>query len=700
MSIDLSQFIPTFLEESFEGLELMESSLLNLEQGDIDTINAIFRAAHSIKGGAGTFGFNRVTDFTHEVETLLDEMRDGRRDIVQADVDLLLQSVDCIKLLIEAARDNIECTATNINDVHLALEKTLNKEQTETSEELIDSVDNLEATDTKWKISFIPHHEMLQTGNDVLHIMSALGELGSVSQIVECKNIPPLDSLHPEECYMSWQITLDSSCEKDEIDEVFEWVEDECDLIITLLESSQESAIQTPESPIKDIDEADNNNDVEQTTAVPQLVKEAVAPKAANSTAKTKSTSNDGGSIRVGIDKVDALINRVGELVITQAMLKKVGTDLIDEDNELVEKLMEGLVQLEGNTRDLQEDVMRIRMLPISFVFNRFPRMVYDISSKLDKKIELKLSGEQTELDKTVMEKIGDPLVHLVRNSLDHGLETPQERLDAGKDETGTVHLHAYHQGGYIVIDISDDGRGLNTARIKGKALEKGLISNEQVLSDQEINELIFAPGFSTADEVSELSGRGVGMDVVRRNIESLGGHVALSSEAGKGSTFSVSLPLTLAILDGQLIRVASETYIVPLVSIIESAQVNEKQVKAVAGNPSVYLFRDEYIPIYSIRELFTLPCNKHDYDESMVIIVESSGNKYALLVDDLLDQQQFVLKSIDANYMTVEGVSGATILGDGSVAFIIDIKGLNNLKLKNSSEQLHNLDYPVEVVA
>lgn len=695
MSIDLSQFIPTFLEESFEGLELMESSLLNLEQGDIDTINAIFRAAHSIKGGAGTFGFNRVTDFTHEVETLLDEMRDGRRDIVQADVDLLLQSVDCIKLLIETARDGIECTDPNINEVHLALEKTLNKEQMSTTDSPIDSVETNDKNTSQWHISFIPHHEMLQTGNDVLHIISALSELGCVTQVVECKNIPPLESLHAEECYLSWQITLDSTCQKDEIDEVFEWVEDECDLVITLNESSSQELPTNPQQ--NDID-----NDIDEKTDVvtPQSKTDIDAPKETNNAVKAKNSNSDGGSIRVGIDKVDALINRVGELVITQAMLKKVGTDLLNEDNELIEKLMEGLVQLEGNTRDLQEDVMRIRMLPISFVFNRFPRMVYDVSSKLDKKIELKLSGEQTELDKTVMEKIGDPLVHLVRNSLDHGLETPEERLEAGKSETGLVHLHAYHQGGYIVIDISDDGRGLNTARIKEKALEKGLISSEQTLSDQEINELIFAPGFSTAEQVSELSGRGVGMDVVRRNIESLGGHVALSSEAGKGSTFSVSLPLTLAILDGQLIRVASETYIVPLVSIIESAQVNEKQVKAVAGNPSVYLFRDEYIPIYSIRELFALPCNKHDFDESMVIIVESNGNKYALLVDDLLDQQQFVLKSIDANYMAVEGVSGATILGDGNVAFIIDIKGLNNLKQKINHDQLHPPEYPMEVIA
>jgi len=688
MSIDLSQFIPTFLEESFEGLELMESSLLGLEQGDIDTINAIFRAAHSIKGGAGTFGFNRVTDFTHEVETLLDEMRDGRRKIDQHDVDLLLRSVDCIRLLIEAARDGVECDAPSIHDVHNALAQTLNKAPCTNKEADIVEQEIVETSnDTPcWKISFIPHHEMLQTGNDVLHIINALAELGPVTQVVECESIPPLDSIHPEECYLSWQITLNSNCSKDDIDEVFEWVEDECDLVVELITNEVSESMTELE-------------DVSATAHTPPIL--APTQKIdAEPAAKAKVNNSDGGSIRVGIDKVDALINRVGELVITQAMLKQVGNDLSHQQHDLVEKLLEGLVQLEGNTRDLQEDVMRIRMLPISFVFNRFPRMVYDISSKLGKKIELKLSGEQTELDKTVMEKIGDPLVHLVRNSLDHGLEMPDERIAAGKDETGIVHLHAYHQGGYIVIDIIDDGRGLNTQRIKEKALEKGLITADQNLSDQEINELIFAPGFSTAEQVSDLSGRGVGMYVVRRNIESLGGHVALTSTPGEGSTFSVSLPLTLAILDGQLIRVASETYIVPLISIIESAQLNHNNVKAVAGNPSLYCFRDEYIPIYSIRQLFSLPCSQSPLDETMVIIVESSGNKYALLVDDLLDQQQVVLKSLDSNYMAVEGISGATILGDGGVALIVDIKGLNALKQQMSCEISHAFEHTVESVA
>jgi len=498
---------------------------------------------------------------------------------------------------------------------------------------------------------------------------------------VDVNDLPPLPELHPEECYLTWQLTLISGCPKEDISEIFEWVEDECELSISLASAAEnvDACVPPPDKVTEEV----------ATVAVTTNSTPAAKPAAESNQSSSKKavSAETGGSIRVGIDKVDALINRVGELVITQAMLQQVGEELAGDGGDLVDKLREGLGQLESNTRDLQEDVMRIRMLPISFVFNRFPRMVYDVSSKLGKKVELKLSGEQTELDKTVMEKIGDPLVHLVRNSLDHGLETPAERIAAGKDETGTVHLNAYHQGGYIVIDISDDGRGLNTQRILEKALEKGLVTSDQNLTDDEINHLVFAPGFSTADEVSDLSGRGVGMDVVRRNIESLGGHVSLTSTPGKGSVFSVCLPLTLAILDGQLVKIANETYIVPLIAIVESVQIAPEALKVIGGRESLYLFREEYIPLYNVRVLFDIPNKPSEQDEGMVIIVENGGSKFALIVDDLLSQQQVVLKSLEANYMAVEGISGATILGDGNVALIVDIKGLASLKLSKAKQ-------------
>ncbi|WP_286239181.1 chemotaxis protein CheA [Neptuniibacter halophilus] len=377
-------------------------------------------------------------------------------------------------------------------------------------------------------------------------------------------------------------------------------------------------------------------------------------------------------------DKIDALINRVGELVITQAMLGQVGAELAEiAAGSEVERLQEGLEQLERNTRDLQEDVMRVRMLPISFVFNRFPRLVHDVSGKLGKKVELIIKGEQTEIDKTVMEKIGDPMVHLIRNSLDHGLEMPEERVAAGKSETGRVELDAYHQGGFIIIDITDDGRGLNTEKIYQKALDNGLITADQQLSDSEINELIFKPGFSTADAVSDLSGRGVGMDVVRRNIESLGGHVQVKSEPGHGSTFSVSLPLTLAILDGQLIRVEEQTYIVPLISIVETILADKNAMSPIAGEHKLLHFRDEYIPLINLRSLFKLPQLEEQADNSLIAIVENGGQKVGLVVDELYGQQQVVIKSLEVNFKRLEGFAGATILGDGSVALILDIAGL-----------------------
>ncbi len=690
MSIDLSQFIPTFLDESFEGLALMESSLLNIEQGDVDIINAIFRTAHSIKGGAGTFGFVHVTDFTHEVETLLDEMRDGRRDINKDDTNLLLQSIDCIKLLIEAARDGIECDNLNVVNVKKALEKTL-KIESITNSNMVENTIEPKGVG-QWAINFKPHLDMLKTGNDAINIINALTDLGTVTQTIDHTNIPELSSLNGEDCYLSWQLTLNSNCARSDIDEIFEWVEDECDLVITFVETSNNA--------INNITEQPTNSDIQTATEINNKSLPNVKATPEIATNNTSMSVFESASIRVGIDKVDTLMNRVGELVITQAMLKQIGSDLLNHDHQLAAKLIDGLAQLESNTRELQEDVMRIRMLPVSFVFNRFPRMVYDISAKLNKKIELKFSGENTEIDKTVMEKIGDPLIHLVRNSLDHGIETPQERITMGKPETGLVHLKAYHQGGYIIIDIIDDGRGLNSAVIKQKALEKGLITNEQELSEQDINELIFTPGFSTSQEINDLSGRGVGMDVVRRNIESLGGHVTVASISGQGSTFSVSLPLTLAILDGQLIKVANETYIVPLISIVESAQINNKQVKAVAGRSSVYLFREEYIPIYSIKRLFSLPQTAEKYEEEMIVIVENNGQKYALLVDELLDQQQFVLKNLDTNYMAVDGIAGATILGNGNVALIIDIRGVIHLNQFIKDDELDVVDYTAEGAA
>ncbi len=383
-------------------------------------------------------------------------------------------------------------------------------------------------------------------------------------------------------------------------------------------------------------------------------------------------------SIRVDTGKIDDLINRVGELVITQSMLSLLGEQF--ELNKL-NQLQSGLGQLQRHIRELQESVMKIRMLPISFVFSRFPRLVHELSSKMGKKIELKLTGEHTEVDKTIIELISDPLVHLVRNSLDHGIEMPEERVAAGKPEQGTVSLNAFHRGGNIVIEVSDDGKGLNQDVLRRKAIEKNLIDESTELSEKQIYELIFMPGFSTAEQVSDVSGRGVGMDVVRKNIQSLGGSIDISSELGKGSTIAIHLPLTLAILDGQSIAVGDETYIVPLVSIIESINLTDAMINHVAGKGETFRLRDEYLPIVRMHKIFAVSSVKTtDLTEGLLVVVEGQGIRCGLFIDDLLGQQQVVIKSLEANYRRIEGLSGATILGDGSVALILDIPGLVRL--------------------
>ncbi|MGH8290261.1 MAG: chemotaxis protein CheA, partial [Steroidobacteraceae bacterium] len=411
--------------------------------------------------------------------------------------------------------------------------------------------------------------------------------------------------------------------------------------------------------------------------AVPTAVPGGSAPgprDPARALAAAPLALGDSGSIRVSVEKIDELMNTVGELVITQAMLSQLGAHFEGAD---AEKLRGGLAQLERNMRELQESVMRVRMLPISFVFSRFPRMVRDLAQRLGKQIELKLTGEQTELDKTVLEKIGDPLVHLVRNCLDHGIESPDARIAAGKSAAGTVHLDACHRGGNIAVEVSDDGGGLDRERILAKARTRGLVGASDPLTDTEIHELIFVPGFSTADKTTDVSGRGVGMDIVRRNVKELGGKIEVRSEPGRGSQFTITLPLTLAIVDGQSVAVGTETYIVPLISIVESMQLKASGVTRLSGHSEVLSFRGDYLPIIRLHELFGIEPRARALHEGLVVIAEGEGRRIGLFVDDLLGQQQVVIKSLETNYGHIEGVSGATILGDGSVALILDVPGL-----------------------
>ncbi len=664
MSLDLARFHKTFFEESFENLETMEQALLRLDIAafDAEVINTIFRAAHSIKGGAATFGFAAVASFTHHAETLLDQMRSGARALAQADVDLLLRAGDTMRSLLVAARDDSEIDARQVAQVQADLETALSGKPASKPA----AVAAAEAAPVSlqaqagWRVSFAPKPDLFRSGNDPLRIIRALSELGELRSAPTLPDSVSLVTAEPETCYLSWTLELDGDAKRDAIQDCFAWVEDECDLAI---EPRPASAPAPVAAVAKEVPKAEAAVVGTISNKQPEVPVQARGAKPAN----------DGASIRVGTEKIDALINLVGELVITQAMLTQVAGELDPVQNE---KLFSGLSQLDRNTRMLQEAVMATRMLPMEAVFSRFPRLVRDLAAKLGKQVRLVTVGEQTELDKSVIEKITDPLNHLVRNSLDHGLERPGDRTTAGKDGTGTITLKAAHQGGHIVIEVCDDGRGLDRQKILAKALEKGVVCSE-AMSDGEVYQLIFAPGFSTAEQVTDVSGRGVGMDVVKKNIQALGGSVELSSTPGRGATVLIRLPLTLAILDGMSVGVGEDVFIFPLSSVVESLQPLPEQIKRVAQAGTVVRVRNEYLPLVDLREWFGLPGALRASHEAIVVIVESEGRKVAVQIDELVGQQQVVIKSLEANYRRVRGISGATILGDGRVSLILDVAAL-----------------------
>ncbi|WP_312915705.1 chemotaxis protein CheA [Stenotrophomonas sp.] len=645
MSMDLQRFHATFFEESREGLDAMEAGLLALEDGvqDPEVINSVFRAAHSIKGGAGTFGFEAIAALTHVLETLLDELRAGKRALESTAVDAMLASVDVLRALLREAEHGQAADPAAVKAVTDRLQAVLAG-----TAPVAAAAAKQDETPDAWQIGFVPAPSLFMSGNDPLRIIRELETLGALHVEPRMERLPGFEQLDPLEAYLAWDLGLVGKVPRSRIEDTFAWVVDDCELDIR------------PAAP-------------------PSLAVTAPEPTAAAVTAATAepakaATGNNHDaetSIRVSVDKVDALINLVGELVITQAMLKQVSGGL---DPVHAERLFAGLDLLERNTRDLQEAVIGVRMLPVDAVFRRFPRLVRDLSSRLGKQVRLRTIGEGTELDKGLIEKIADPLVHLVRNSIDHGLEMPDVRREAGKDETGTITLAASHQGGHIVIEVSDDGRGLNRDKILAKASERG-ISIPDSPTDAQVWDLIFQPGFSTADAVTDLSGRGVGMDVVRRNIQALGGEVQLESRTGAGTRVLIRLPLTLAILDGMTVSVAGETLILPLAYVLEALQPQADDIRTMAGEGRVLRVRGEYLPILSLGDYYGYPGDATS--DPLVVVVEGDGQKIALEVDELLGQQQVVVKNIENNYRRISGVSGATILGDGRVALIVDIGGL-----------------------
>jgi two-component system chemotaxis sensor kinase CheA len=670
MTLDLTQFHEIFFEESFEALDQMEAALLKLSAGEVDAelINTIFRVAHSIKGGAATFAFNEVAGFTHVLETLLDQLRAGKRQVRPDIVDVLLRSGDAMRAMLSATQRKEAIDSAGVAKLRAELERIMSEAPAAAPSASAAAAplagkkaESAPAPLPGWRIKFVPGPELLRHGNDPIRILRELASLGDLKVSADAGGVPTLGDLDPEVCRLRWNLEVLGEIDRAAVHAVFEWAESECELTIDRIGGE-------PSAPVM--------------TVAKSASPSAPAPSAPAAAAEgsTRSANPDGGSIRVSIEKIDELLNSVGELVITQSVLSQLAAPLEGRD---AEELRSALGQLERHMRSLQESVMRVRMLPISFVFNRFPRLVRDLGQRLGKKIELRVIGDQTELDKTVLEKIGDPLVHLVRNSIDHGIESPETRLAAGKSAHGLIELNAYHKGGNVVVEVSDDGGGLKRDKILARARERGLVGPDEELSEDRIHNLIFAPGFSTAEVVSDVSGRGVGMDVVKRNINELGGHVQIHSTPGKGSMVRIRLPLTLAILDGQLARVGSEVYVVPIVSIVETIQVRQEQVNSIASRAQVFRLRDDYLPIVRLYDLFGIEPEHTDLLDGLLMIVEADGKRVGLFVDELMSQQQVVIKSLETNFRPVTGLAGATMLGDGRVALILDIPGVITRSLR-----------------
>ena len=674
--IDLSQFYQVFFEEAGENLDRMEQQLIALDlasAGD-EALNAVFRCAHSIKGGAATFGFADAAELTHEMETLLDKLRRHELQPSAPMVDVLLAAGDALRS-------------------QLARHQGAGGEAPETSA-LLAQMRALVAGEAPAGIAapaaraYEPAPAAQAAAGELRHLELQVGPLDKPSQadglaelfaeIPDLGTIEPLDAGRAADGMRRFELVTASS-DADLLDLFTFHVARER---VRLLPLGPGYGFHrgAPGAPAQDADDPGYGLFAAAATgaaAAPTAAAAAGPPSSDKATAKTDpargaTAALDSSTLRVSVEKVDQLINLVGELVITQAMLAQQTQGI---DAALQQQLAAGLADLERNTRDLQESVMSIRMIPMSVVFNRFPRMLRDLAARLDKKVELVTRGEATELDKGLVEKITDPLTHLVRNACDHGIELPAERLARGKSAHGTITLVAAHQGGSIAIEVRDDGRGLNREKLLAKAREKGIEAPDS-LSDAEVWNLIFAPGFSTAEVVSDVSGRGVGMDVVKRNITALGGTVEIDSAEGHGMKVSVRLPLTLAIMDGMSIGIGNECYIVPLASVVESFQVAPGTVRTLGGTARVVEVRDEFMPVVDLEQVFRVPRDA-PAASSIMVVVEAEGGRVALRVDELIGQQQVVVKNLESNYRRVDDVSGATILGDGRVALILDVASL-----------------------
>jgi two-component system chemotaxis sensor kinase CheA len=685
MQVDeLAQFHATFFEESREHVRTLEERLLELEArpGDLELLNALFRAAHSIKGSSGVLGFVAISHLTHAMENVLDAMRECKLAASPALTNVLLQASDLLGACITSASSkhpdpDIKNVVAALDAAHKGHGAVPVAKKVTAGPEAPGTLDGPRL----WTILFRPNPGVFALGLNPALVLRDLATLGTLRTELLVDRLSTFDTLDPEQCQLGWRLELETEASEATIRECFMFVEDVCEL--TLSSTDPAFAIFTP------ILSADPN-----VPAPPTAAEHAAAHGKAHAETST---------LRVATDKVDRLVNLVGELVISQAMIMRSLQDVAPAE---LPKLREAVADMERHTRDLQDRVLNIRMVQIGSIFGRFRRLVRDLSASLGKDIHLVTSGDDVELDKSMVEHLADPLTHLVRNASDHGLETPEERLAAGKAGAGTVTLSARHQGGNVIVDISDDGRGLNTRRILARAIERGLVAEGHALSDEQIHELIFAPGFSTAEAVTDLSGRGVGMDVVKRSIEGLNGTVALSSTAGQGSRVRLTLPLTLAILDGMATRVGESTFVLPLNQVIETLSLTRSSpVKQLLGNGEIMIVRGETLPVLRLSRLLNVVDDGASNARPLAVVLEAGELRFALVIDELLGKSQYVIKSLEPNFSRVEGLLGATILGDGTVSFILDVQALarmGNLRAESaeSAERIVESSAATEVTA
>ncbi len=696
----------TFFQECEEQLSEMELGLLAMDEGNADseTVNAVFRAVHSIKGGAGAFKLTALVQFAHTFETALDHVRAGKLTPTAEIMKVMLRAADVLADLVEASRDGNEIDESSYAGVAADVKALTTVEGVEEVEEVIDfqptvidfgmpeiAPEPVAAPLHEYRIHFAPRAELYANANEAALIIRELSRLGEVEVGCDAGAVPSLDAVDPAGAYLSWNIRLSSEVPIEAVREVFEFVEGEADLnietdgqpevsdadIAALLAQALGSAPATddeaaaPESAATELDAplspASPVTEAAVTEAVAPPARMAEAPKAAAVPAQT--------TIRVEFDRVDRLINLVGELVINQAMLSQ---RVIEANFAGSSSVVIGLEELEQLTREIQESVMAIRAQPVKPLFQRMSRIVREVADATGKQVRLKTDGEATEVDKTVVERLAEPLTHMIRNAVDHGIESPEARIAAGKSPDGNVHLSAAHRSGRIVIEISDDGAGIDRPKVRASAIKKGLISPDAQLTESDIDNLLFLPGFSTASTISNISGRGVGMDVVKRSILALGGRMSISSRPGKGSTFSMSLPLTLAVLDGMAVSVAGQTLVVPLTAIVETLKPKKAEIHSLGAEGRVMAIRNTFVPLIDLGTQLGFRETVADPERSVAVLVETGGGaRNALLVDSIQDQRQVVIKSLEANYGTVEGIAAATILGDGRVALILDVDAL-----------------------